>query len=139
MNIKKAIVCGLIGYVAFVIVGAVFGNILPRISPYLVSGVTGTIPPAKIVKTMLGMGLIECISFAIIFDVFYEGIPGEGVYKGLIYGFVLWWINMFTSNLAGYGFGYLLLADIIYIDILKVFMLPGYGAILGWAYQKLKI
>jgi len=142
MNIKMAIASGLVGYISFVIVGGIFSNLLLFASPYLSSGIVGATPPTEIAVTMLWMGLIECISFAIVFDVFYEGIPKEGVYKGLIYGFVLWYINIFMSFLGVYAFGFLQyensVADVVFVNILKILMLPAYGAALGWVYQKLK-
>ena len=73
----------------------------------------------EIAVTMLWMGLVECISFAVIFDVFYERIPKKGVYKGLIYGFVLWYINIFLSLLGVYAFGFLQyensVADVVFL------------------------
>lgn len=142
MDVKTTIISGLIGYVSFVIVGGLFSNFLLIVSSYLGSGMLGATSQTEIAVTMLWMGLIECISFAVIFDVFYEGIPKEGVYKGLIYGFVLWYINIFMSFLGVYAFGFLQyensVADVFFVNILKILMLPAYGATLGWAYQRLK-
>ena len=139
MHIKKAIVCGLIGAVAFIIVGALWSQILLALVPYFKSGISGTIPPTMMATTMIWMGIIECLSFALIFDLFFEGIPRQGIQKGLIYGLVLWYINIFLSFLGNYAFGLLPAPDVIFIIILKALMLPAYGATLGWAYEKLKI
>ena len=139
MNIKKAIVCGLIGAVSFIIVGATWSQLLPTLFPYLKSGISGTIPPAKATTTSIWMGIIECLSFAIIFDLFYEAIPRKGIQKGLIYGLIIWYINIFLGFLASYAFGLVPAPDVIFVIILKLLMIPAYGATLGWAYEKLKI
>lgn len=85
------------------------------------------------------MAIIECLSFAVIFDIFCEGIPKKSVKKGLIFGLVVWYINIFLSFLGNYAFGFLPLSDVLFVNLLKLFMLPAYGATLGWAYEKLKI
>ncbi len=105
MNIKKAIVCGLIGAVSFIIVGAMWSQVLLALVPYFKSGISGTIPPTRMATTMIWMEIIECLSFALIFDLFYDGIPRKGIQKGLIYGLVLWYINIFLSFLGNYAFG----------------------------------
>jgi hypothetical protein len=139
MNIKKAIVCGLIGTVSIIIVGVICSQLLFALFPYLKTGISGTIPPTKMAITMIWMGIIECIYFAIIFGVFYEGIPQKGIHKGLIYGFVLWYINIFLSFVGSHAFSLIpTMPDIIFVNILKLFMLPAYGATLGWAYERLK-
>ena len=57
MHIKKAIICGLIGAVSFIIVGALWSQVLLALVPYFKSGISGTIPPARMAKTpkMSGM------------------------------------------------------------------------------------
>jgi hypothetical protein len=139
MNIKKVIICGLIGAASFIIVGAIWSQLLLALFPYFQSGISGTIPPTKMATTMIWMGIIECLSFAVIFDLFYEGIPRQGIQKGLIYGLVLWYINIFLSFLGNYAFGLVPAPDVIFIIILKGLMRPAYGATLGWAYEKLNI
>ena len=142
MEIRATIFSGLVGYVTFVVVGGLFSNLLFFVSSYLSGGMLGAKPPIEIAVTMLWMGLIECISFAVVFDVIHEKIPKEGIYKGLIYGFVLWYINIFLSFLGVYAFGFLQYensaVDVIFVNILKIAMLPAYGATLAWAYKKLK-
>ena len=141
-SVILSVFSGLIGYVTFVIIGGLFSNLLLFVSSYLSSGILGAMPPTEIAVTMLWMGLIECISFAVIFDVLHEKIPKKGIYKGLIYGLILWYINIFLSLLGVYAFGFLQyensLADVIFVNILKIAMLPAYGITLSWAYQKLK-
>jgi len=140
MNIKKAIICGLIGAVSFIVVGAVWSQVLLTVFPYFKSGISGTIPPAKMAITMIWMGIIECLSFAVIFGLFYKNIPQKGFQKGLLYSIVLWYINIFLSFLGSYAFGLIpTMPDIIFVIILKLLMLPAYGATLGWTYEKLRI
>ena len=89
---------------------------------------------------MVWMGIIECFSFAIIFAMLYKGIPREGAQKGLIFGFILWYVNIFISFLGCYAFTLITsMPDLVFVNVLKLFMLPAYGATLGWAYRRLKI
>ena len=131
VNIKKAIICGLIGAVAFSIVGAIWSQVLLALVPNFKSGISGTIPPARMATTIIWMGIIECLSFALIFDLFYDGFPRQGIQKGLIYGLVLWYINIFLSFFGNYAFGLVPAPDVVFIIILKALMLPAYGAALG--------
>jgi hypothetical protein len=139
MNIKKALICGSIGAISFIIVGAIWSQVLLALVPYFKSGISGTIPPTKMAMTMIWMGIIECLSFALIFDLFYEGIPRQGIQKGLIFGLVLWYINIFLSFLGNYAFGLVPVPDVIFIIVLKALMLPAYGATLGFVCEKLNI
>jgi hypothetical protein len=86
MNIKKALICGSFGAISFIIVGAIWSQVLLALVPYFKSGISGTILPTKMAMTMIWMGIIECLSFALIFDLFYGGIPRQGIQKGLIFG-----------------------------------------------------
>lgn len=55
-----------------------------------------------------GMPLVDILSgmlIALVFAVIYKGIPGTGVKKGIIYGFLLWLI----TRLAGELFMYVLM------------------------------
>ena len=140
MNFKKAIASGLIGFVAFVIVGAIVSQLLLVLFPNFKTGIVGQLAPMYTTITMIWMGIIECISFAIIFAMLYKSIPGEGAQKGLIFGLILWYVNIFISFLGCYAFTLITsVPDLVFVNVLKFFMLPAYGATLGWAYRKLKI
>ena len=73
MNIKKAIVCGLMGTVPFIIVGAICSQLLFALFPYLKTGISGTISPTKMAITMIWMGIS---SFNILNETSQEPRPG---------------------------------------------------------------
>jgi len=137
VNLGKVVISGLIGGVVFVLVGTVFGGLLLAGFPYFRGGVIGTIPVTRLGATMVWMAVIECLSFAAIFDLVHRCIPKKGIKKGFIYGFLVWYVHIFLCFLGNYAFGLLRLSDVLLVVILKLFMLCAYGTTLGWAHEKL--
>ncbi len=78
MNIKIAIICGLLATIAFVITGGIVSQLLFFLFPYLGSGILGQMSQVQMISTSIIMGIIEGISFAIIFDLIYVCLPFEG-------------------------------------------------------------
>lgn len=135
---EKVVLSGLIAGIFFIVVGAVFGGLLLTIFPYFRGGVIGGLPLTKMGVTMVWMAVIECLSFAFIFDLLHGCIPGENSKKGFVYGFAVWYVNIFLSFLGCYAFGLLPLSDVLFVVLLKFFMFSVYGTILGWIYEILR-
>jgi len=45
-------------------------------------------------------GLLSSFIFVAVFMVFYKGIPGEGIKKGLIYGFLIWLVGTLSGMMS---------------------------------------
>lgn len=51
----------------------------------------------------LASGLLGALVFIFLYGVFYKGIPGKGVKKGLMYGLLLWLLTI-TMGIIGMPF-----------------------------------
>jgi len=130
---KKDFVVGLIG-------GIINGIIA---SAMVVQGIIiGAYPLwaiEAIVKNIIAINIIWGIIFAILYSKFYRSIPGKGIWKGLVYGLMLY----FLSNI--YWFSYVLAyGDPSFITALMPFIVGiwvwiVYGFMLGILYEKVII
>jgi len=124
------------GTVVFILVGAIVSQILLLV-PYLTTEVSGTLEPTFMGLTMTWMGVIECLSFAILYEGIHKALPQKGIKKGLIYGLIIWYINIFLTFLGSYNFTLTTLQDSLFVGILKLAMIPAYGITLEWVHMRL--
>jgi hypothetical protein len=84
------------------------------------------------------IGLIRAMLFALVFAILYKGIPGTGVFKGMIYG-VLVWIVGALSGMPSMPF-YMTIATgvVIYWIIQQLVLGVINGAIVGVLYKEQK-
>jgi len=101
MNLKKVLIAGVVGAV----INAVYSILVctQLIIPYA-KRVTpsGFWVPETGFHTfiMIIFGFAICILWAFGYALLYKGIPGTGLSKGVIYGFLLWLLGMLPNNLA---------------------------------------
>ena len=95
------------------------------------------LPPANIWKTMHGAPTTEYyigtlvlnILFVLAFAILYNGIPGEGIKKGLIYGFLVWLVGILPGMFASYLFMNMAQEAILYLTILGLVMTAVKGVV----------
>ena len=98
---------GILGGIAFGVIGEIFGWLI-----YAVLFVKWTIQVSQLWRPMdstywrIGMPLADILSgllIALAYAILYKGIPGTGIKKGLIFGFILWLITRVGGELFFYA------------------------------------
>jgi hypothetical protein len=101
MNFKKVLIAGVVG----AIVNAVYSILVCTnlIIPW-VKRVTPSdfwVPETGLhTFIMIIFGFAICILWAFGYALLYKGLPGTGLSKGVIYGFLLWLLGMLPHTLA---------------------------------------
>ncbi|MFH1453866.1 MAG: hypothetical protein ABIH00_07790 [Armatimonadota bacterium] len=139
MKTGKILLAGFIMWIVSTVVGIVtcghLFNWVYKIPPVIWKD------PAMMMNTtnmalMNLVGLISSIIFALVYAVFYKGIPGQGAVKGMTYGFFIWMV----SALIGVGSMpfYMTIATtvVIYWILQALFVNLVNGAILGFIYKE---
>lgn len=88
---------------------------------------------------MLGSNLVAIfgsIIFVLVYSLFYKGIPGKGVKKGVTYGFAVWLIGPLIGSIAMPFYMTISTAVIIYwvMQMFVLFLIK--GAIVGAIYKE---
>ena len=82
------------------------------------------------------IGLIAAILFALVYAILYNGIPGDGIKKGLIYGFLMWLVGALVG-LATMPFYMTIATTVVIYWILNALVINLInGVILGLIYKK---
>ena len=101
MNFKKILIAGMVGAVINSIYSIIVCSrlIIPytkRVTPF-----DFWIPETGLhTFIMIIFGFVICILWAFGYALLYKGIPGSGISKGVIYGFLLWLLGMLPNNIA---------------------------------------
>ena len=81
-------------------------------------------------------GLIGAILFALVYAILYNGIPGDGIKKGLIYGFLMWLVGALIG-MATMPFYMTIATTVVIYWILNALVINLInGVILGAIYKK---
>ncbi len=81
-------------------------------------------------------GLIGAILFALVYAILYNGIPGNGIKKGLIYGFLVWLVGALVG-MATMPFYMTIATTVVIYWILNALVINLInGVILGAIYKK---
>ena len=82
------------------------------------------------------IGLIAAILFALVYAILYNGIPGDGIKKGLIYGFLMWLVGALIG-MATMPFYMTIATTVVIYWILNALVINLInGVILGAIYKK---
>lgn len=139
MNIKRIIGAGAVVWVVstawgWLTCGWLF-NWVYQIPPIIWKAPEAMMTPGNTAYSLI-VGLIGAILFVLVFAVLYSGIPGTGVKKGLIYGFLMWLVG----TVAGIGTlpAYMTIASAVVVYWIIGFLVVGLikGAIVGAMYKK---
>ncbi len=137
MNVKKIAVASVVIW----IVSAVFGwltcgwlfNWVYQLPPNIWKS------PEEMSVSLIWMNLIGLLTaaiFVLVFAVLYKGIPGEGVKKGLIYGFLIWLVSSFSGLITMPFYMTIATTVVIYWIINHLVMCLIIGAIAGAIYKE---
>jgi hypothetical protein len=100
------IVRGIIGGVVFGILGEIFGWLIyGACFKDAVTAVSQFWRPMDSLYWRVGMPLVDIFAglmIALGFALFYKGIPGEGIKKGLVFGLILWLMSRVPGELFWY-------------------------------------
>jgi len=123
VGIMAGFVCGLVFYV---LVNMGLNMEIPLLNP---RGDLPTYAPLEFTH-----GIIWGIIFSSIYAFFYDYIPGKGIKKGLIYGFMLWTIAILRIGALGASHGGAEWAlSYTFVNIFTIFI--PYSLILGYLYK----
>lgn len=100
MNAKKIIISAIVIW----IVTAIFGwltcgwlfNGVYQIPPNIWQSIDFMMSPANMIISAV-IGFFVALIFVSVFAYLYKGIPGEGVKKGLHYGFIVWLVGALSG------------------------------------------
>lgn len=81
-------------------------------------------------------GLIISILFVLVYAVLYKGIPGKGVKKGLMYGFLVWLVGAVSGLLTSPFYMTISVIVVVYWIAQALVVNLINGAIIGAIYKK---
>lgn len=139
MNVKKIMIAGIIIW----LVDSLFGwltcgwlfNWIYTLPPNI------WVAPAEMMASgnMIGanvVGIFRAMIFASVFAFLYRGLPGEGVKKGMNYGFIVWLVGT-LSGIASMPFYMTIAAAVVMYWIVQGLVLALIdGAIVGAIYKQ---
>jgi len=97
---------GILGGVAFGIIGEIFGFLIYGVLFMKWTSEAGQVfRPMDSLHMRIGMPLADIfggLMVALAYAILYRGIPGTGIKKGLAFGLILWLITRFAGELFFY-------------------------------------
>jgi hypothetical protein len=84
------------------------------------------------------IGLIRALLFVLVFAILYKGIPGKGVFKGMIYGVLVWLVGALTGMASMPFYMTISTTVVIYWIIQQLVLGVINGAIVGVIYKEKK-
>jgi MFS family permease len=138
MNVKRLIIAAIVIW----IVSAVWGfltcgwlfNWVYQIAPMIWRS-NEAIMSGTTLGLSLVFGLLIAFIFVIVYGVLYDGIPSEGVKKGLVYGFLLWLVCALSGMITMPLYMTISWTVVIYWIINALVMMLINGAIVGAIYE----
>lgn len=82
------------------------------------------------------LGLLTSILFVLVYAVFYKGIPGKGVKKGMAFGFFIWLVSGLSGMITMPFYMTIATTVVAYWIISALVMSLIKGAIVGAIYKK---
>jgi len=138
MNIKKILISGVIIW----LVGAVFGwltcgwlfNWVYQIPPNIWRPPEVMFQTGNLILSNL-FGLITAIIFVAVYEFIMNGLPGDGVKRGVIYGFIVWLVGALAGMVTMPFYMTIATTVVIYwiINALVINLIK--GAIVGAIYR----
>ncbi len=82
------------------------------------------------------IGLLTAIIFASVFALLYKGIPGQGIKKGINYGFIIWLVSALSGMITMPFYMTIATTVVVYWIILALALNIINGAIIGAIYKE---
>ncbi len=142
INIKKVLIAGIIVNLASFIVGGgsyhLFGWVF-HLEPQNIwkwkPGETINMPLYWWIFLILG-NTVLAIVVALVYAILYKGIPGRGIKKGLVFGFLTWLIGVLIPMFSMYILLKIATGTIIYFTLQGLFEYLLYGVIISAIYTE---
>jgi hypothetical protein len=130
---KKELVAGFIGVIVFTIIATAIVAYNAIIGGHAVTTVE------NIVKYQIAINIVWGAIFGILYPKFYKSIPGKGIWKGLVYGLMIYLLsNMYEmSYVLVYGDPIYFADEILFFTGIWIFIVFGFA--LGYLYEKVII
>jgi hypothetical protein len=138
MNAKKIILSAVIIW----IIGTVFGwltcgwlfNSVYRIEPIIWLSPEAMMDTTNMVLANV-VGIFTSLIYVSVFAYLYKGIPGEGVKKGIHYGFIVWLVGALSGMITLPFFMTIAITVVIYWVLQALVLNLINGAIIGAIYK----
>jgi uncharacterized membrane protein YagU involved in acid resistance len=141
INFKRVLLAGIaINFVSFLIGGGsylIFGWVF-KLEPTSVWKWTPTMGfniPVSWLSLFL-MNIVLAIVFALVFALLYKGIPGQGLWKGLIFGLFAWLIGVVPPMTTLYLMTNIASVALLYFTIQGLFEWLIYGLVIAAIYKE---
>lgn len=100
MKAKKILISGILIWLVNFISGCLtcgwLFNWVYKLPPNIWKAPEEIMTPGNMSGTIL-IGILQAILFASVYVLLYKGIPGKGIKKGMVYGFLVWSVGAFTG------------------------------------------
>lgn len=143
MNIKKAIITGLVINILSFFVATPSYKLFSFIFQLEPKNIWRWRPDIPLSSMPMSWWLLLIIGNTILaflvvlaYVVFYKGIPGQGVKKGLIFGMVLWPISVLVPMFSMYVMLNIAQGAIIYFSLQGLFEYLIYGTVISLIYKE---
>jgi|Deesub1362A_J573_1020465.scaffolds.fasta_scaffold09780_3 hypothetical protein len=146
MNIKKILIAGIvINFVSFIIGGGsyhLFSWIFLLEPKDIWKWDPGTpltsMPISWLIFLLIG-NLTLAIIVALVYAILYQGIPGQGIKKGLMFGFLMWLVGVLAPMFSMYILLKVASEVVIYFTLQGLCEYLIYGAIISIIYKESKV
>lgn len=141
MNFRHIVFAGIaINFVSFIVGGGsyfLFGRVfeLEPTSIWKWTPAMGLNIPVSWMTLFL-LNIILAIIFAWVFAILYKGIPGQGVRKGLAFGFLAWLIGVLPAMTTLYLVTNIAPLALVYFTVQGLFEWLVYGAVIAAIYRE---
>ncbi|MCD4705286.1 hypothetical protein K8R66_04405 [bacterium] len=103
MNIKKIIFSSIVIWIVSLIFGWLtcgwLFNWVYELHPNIWVSDAQIMSTNSMIATSL-IGLVTAFLFVLVYAIFYKGIPGKGVIKGINYGILIWMVGAFSGMIT---------------------------------------
>ncbi|MBU1625796.1 hypothetical protein KKB18_00325 [bacterium] len=139
MNWRKIIICGVLVWIVNFLIGWVTCGCLFNWVYELPPDIWKDPETMKSGVTLMGLfltGILSALIFAGVFAFIYKGIPGTGIKKGVIYGFIVWLVGA-LSGIASMGFFMTIATTVLIYWIVQALVMNIInGAVIGAIYKE---
>jgi len=142
MNAKRVVIAGVVIWIVssiffFLTCGWLFSWVY-KLPPNIWRDFTAIPATALNLIGPHAIGLIRALLFVLVFAILYKGIPGKGVFKGMIYGVLVWLVGALTGMASMPFYMTISTTVVIYWIIQQLVLGVINGAIVGVIYKEKK-
>ncbi|MFC1655814.1 hypothetical protein ACFL3C_03020 [Patescibacteria group bacterium] len=137
MNVKRLILASIVIWVvSFAFIMLTCGWLFTWV--YEIPPLIWVSPEDMNLGLSIASGLLTAFLFTLVYAIFYKGIPGKGVKKGMIYGILLWLVGPLVGTLVMPVYMTIAWTVVIYWIIQMFILKLILGALVGAIYKPKK-